>query len=55
VDTDNRPRLVGTPDQVIGELRLLEAAGVEVVALHFGEAGTDQPERFAREIAPAFS
>ena len=54
VDEDNRPRLVGTPDQFVGDLRLLEAAGVEHVTLRFGDAGIDQLELFTREIAPAF-
>ena len=55
VDAANRPRLVGTPGQVIGDLRLLEDAGVELVALRFGEVGTSQLERFAREVALAFA
>ena len=54
VDEDNRPRLVGTPDECIGDLRLLEAAGVDHLTLRFGEPGVEQLERFAREIAPAF-
>ncbi len=49
-----RPRLVGTPDQMIGDLRLLEAAGVDYVVLRFGISGTQPLERFAREVAPAF-
>jgi len=53
-DTNHRPRLVGTPDQVVGDLHLLQAAGVDNVTLRFGDAGTDQLELFAREVAPAF-
>ena len=49
-----RPRMVGTPDQMIGDLRLLEDAGVELVVLRFGTTGTAPLERFAREVAPAF-
>lgn len=54
-DADHRPRLVGTPDQVVGDLRLLEAAGVDHVTLRFGDTGVEQLERFAREVAPAFA
>lgn len=54
-DVDHRPRLVGTPEQVVGDLRLLEAAGVDSVTLRFGDAGVEQLERFAREVAPAFA
>jgi alkanesulfonate monooxygenase SsuD/methylene tetrahydromethanopterin reductase-like flavin-dependent oxidoreductase (luciferase family) len=54
VDSDNRPRLVGTPDECIGDVRLLEAAGVEHLTLRFGEPGVEQLELFAREVAPAF-
>jgi len=53
-DAANRPRLVGTPDQLIGDLRLLEAAGVDSVMLRFGAGGIDQLELFARDVAPAF-
>jgi alkanesulfonate monooxygenase SsuD/methylene tetrahydromethanopterin reductase-like flavin-dependent oxidoreductase (luciferase family) len=53
-DEDNRPRLVGTPEQFVGDLRLLEAAGVDHVMLRFGNAAIDQLELFAREVAPAF-
>ena len=55
VDDDNRPRFVGTPDQVIGDLRLLETAGVQHVTLRFGNADVAPLERFAREVRPAFS
>ncbi len=55
VAPDGRPRLVGTPDQMIADLRLLEDAGVEHVVLRFGLAGTAPLERFARDVAPAFA
>jgi len=51
---DGRPRLVGTPDQVISDLRLLEAAGVDHVTLRFGSTEVGQIERFAAEVRPAF-
>lgn len=53
VAEDGRPRLVGTPDEVVADLRLLADAGVEQVTLRFG-AAIDQLERFARDVAPAF-
>lgn len=55
VDGDNRPRLVGTPDQVIADLRLLEVAGVEHVTLRFGSTDIRDLERFVEEIRPAFA
>jgi hypothetical protein len=54
VAEDNRPRLVGTPDQLVEDLRLLVAAGVECVTLRFGDGGVPQLEWFARAVAPAF-
>ena len=52
---DGRPRLVGTPDQLISDLRLLEAAGVDHVTLRFGSTDVGQLERFATEVRPAFA
>ena len=49
-----RPRLVGTPDQLIGDLRLLADAGVDHLVLRFGQGGVAQLARFAAEVAPAF-
>jgi len=54
-DARRRPRLVGNPEQFVGDLRLLEAAGVDQVTLRFGDAGIGQLEVFAREVAPAFA
>jgi alkanesulfonate monooxygenase SsuD/methylene tetrahydromethanopterin reductase-like flavin-dependent oxidoreductase (luciferase family) len=54
LDSDGRPRFVGTADQVTADLRLLEAAGVERVTLRFGTTEVDQLERFARHVRPAF-
>jgi alkanesulfonate monooxygenase SsuD/methylene tetrahydromethanopterin reductase-like flavin-dependent oxidoreductase (luciferase family) len=51
---DGRPRLVGTPDQVVSDLRLLETAGVDHVTLRFGATDVGQLERFAAEVSPAF-
>ncbi len=55
VDDDDRPRLVGTPDQVIADLRLLEVAGVEHVTLRFASTDIRDLERFVEEIRPAFA
>jgi hypothetical protein len=44
---------VGTPDQIVGDLRLLEAAGVELATLRFGETDVEQLELFAERVAPA--
>ena len=54
-DEDGRPRLVGTPDQVIADLRLLDRAGVDHVTLRFGTTDTHQLERFAAEVTPSFA
>ncbi|MHB8467481.1 MAG: LLM class flavin-dependent oxidoreductase [Acidimicrobiales bacterium] len=54
VTADNRPRFVGTPDEVTGDLRLLAMAGVEHVVLRFGTSEPADLERFAREVRPAF-
>jgi len=54
-DDNHRPRLIGTPDQVIGDLRLLKDAGVDHVTLRFGDVDVAQLERFAAEVAPAFA
>jgi alkanesulfonate monooxygenase SsuD/methylene tetrahydromethanopterin reductase-like flavin-dependent oxidoreductase (luciferase family) len=54
VAEDNRPRYVGTPEQLIGDFRLLEEAGVDHVTLRFGSLDIGQLERFFNEICPAF-
>jgi len=54
VDADNRPRFVGTPDQVVADLRLLETAGVEHVTLRFGPVATSDLEKFASEVLTVF-
>ena len=53
VDDDNRPRFVGTPDQVISDLRLLEQAGVDHVTLRFASTDIEDLERFVAEVRPA--
>jgi alkanesulfonate monooxygenase SsuD/methylene tetrahydromethanopterin reductase-like flavin-dependent oxidoreductase (luciferase family) len=53
--TEGRPRLVGTPDQMTADLNLLADAGVEHVVLRFGHESAGQLERFAKEVAPAFT
>jgi alkanesulfonate monooxygenase SsuD/methylene tetrahydromethanopterin reductase-like flavin-dependent oxidoreductase (luciferase family) len=54
VADDNRPRFVGTPEEVAGDFRLLEEAGVDHVVLRFGSTDTQPLERFATEVMPLF-
>ncbi len=51
---DNRPRFVGTPDEVAADLRLLEEAGVDHVVLRFGSADVVPLERFSADVMPTF-
>jgi alkanesulfonate monooxygenase SsuD/methylene tetrahydromethanopterin reductase-like flavin-dependent oxidoreductase (luciferase family) len=55
VSSDGRPGLCGSPDDLISDLRSLAEAGVEHVTLRFGTTRTAPLERFAAEVAPAFS
>jgi alkanesulfonate monooxygenase SsuD/methylene tetrahydromethanopterin reductase-like flavin-dependent oxidoreductase (luciferase family) len=55
VAPDGRPRLMGSPDDLIGDLRLLADAGVDHIALRFGTLETAPLEQFAREVMPAFA
>ncbi len=52
---DNRPRFVGTPDEVADDLRLLEGVGVDHVVLRFGSAEVGALERFSEDVMPIFS
>ena len=52
---DGRPRLVGSPDDLIGDLQLLADAGVDHVTLRFGTVDLEPYERFAAEVLPAFT
>jgi alkanesulfonate monooxygenase SsuD/methylene tetrahydromethanopterin reductase-like flavin-dependent oxidoreductase (luciferase family) len=52
---DGRPRLVGSPDDLIGDLRLLADAGVDQVTLRFGTTDSTPLERFARDVMPALT
>ena len=54
-EANGRPGLVGTPDQVVADLRGLEAAGVEQITLRFGSTDTGTLERFARDVMGAWS
>jgi hypothetical protein len=45
---------VGSPDDLIGDLRLLQDAGVDHVTLRFGTVALGPYERFAAEVLPAF-
>lgn len=53
-DDDGRPRFVGTPDQLITDLDLLRAVGVDHVTLRFGTTDIGDLQRFAEEVLPAF-
>ncbi len=52
---DGRPRLVGSPEDLIGDLRLLAGAGVDHVTLRFNTTDPAQLERFARDVMPALA
>jgi alkanesulfonate monooxygenase SsuD/methylene tetrahydromethanopterin reductase-like flavin-dependent oxidoreductase (luciferase family) len=51
----NRPRFVGTPDQLVEDFGLLARAGVDHVTLRFGSTDISQLERFANEVWPALA
>ena len=55
VADDGRPRLTGSPDDLVGDLRLLETAGVDHVTLRFGTSSTAPLEQFVRDVMPAFT
>jgi alkanesulfonate monooxygenase SsuD/methylene tetrahydromethanopterin reductase-like flavin-dependent oxidoreductase (luciferase family) len=55
VADDDRPRFVGTPDEVAADLRLLQEAGVDHVVLRFGTMDTRSLERFALDVMPTFA
>lgn len=52
--SDGRPRLTGTPQQLVDDLQSLADAGVDHVTLRFGTTDTAPLERFFREVSPAF-
>ena len=54
VDADNRPRFVGTADQMIADFQSLEAAGVDHVTLRLGSTNIGDLERLATEVQSAF-
>jgi len=54
VADDDRPRFVGTPEEVAADFRLLEDAGVDHVVLRFGSLDAQPLERFAAEVMPRF-
>ena len=55
IAVDGRPGLVGTPDDLISDLRALADAGVDHVTLRFGTRDVAPLERFARDVMPAFT
>jgi alkanesulfonate monooxygenase SsuD/methylene tetrahydromethanopterin reductase-like flavin-dependent oxidoreductase (luciferase family) len=54
-ESGNAAALYGTPDEVARKLEDLQAVGVRYVLANFGGASRTSLQRFAREIAPAFS
>ena len=46
---------MGSPDDLVGDLRLLADAGVDHVTLRFGTADPAPLARFAHEVMPAFA
>jgi alkanesulfonate monooxygenase SsuD/methylene tetrahydromethanopterin reductase-like flavin-dependent oxidoreductase (luciferase family) len=52
---DGRPRLVGSPDDLVDDLRLLSDAGVDHVTLRFGTSDPAPMARFARDVMPALT
>jgi len=50
---DGRPRLVGSPDDLIGDLTLLADAGVDHITLRFATTDPTPLERFTRDVMPA--
>jgi len=54
-DAGNGAALYGTPDEIAKKLEALRAAGVTYVLASFGGSSRTSLQRFAREIAPAFS
>jgi alkanesulfonate monooxygenase SsuD/methylene tetrahydromethanopterin reductase-like flavin-dependent oxidoreductase (luciferase family) len=53
--SDGRPGLVGSPDDMIADLRSLADAGVEHITMRFASNDPAPLERFARDVMPAFS
>lgn len=54
-ETGNASALYGTPDEIAWKLEDLRAVGVRYVLANFGGASRTSLQRFAREIAPAFT
>jgi alkanesulfonate monooxygenase SsuD/methylene tetrahydromethanopterin reductase-like flavin-dependent oxidoreductase (luciferase family) len=54
VAPDGRPRLCGSPDDLVADIRLLVDAGVEHITMRFGTTDVSPLETFAREVMPAF-
>jgi len=54
VGDDDRPRFMGTADQLVADFRLLEAAGVDHVTLRFGSTEVGDLERFVTQVRSAF-
>lgn len=55
VAADGRPRLTGTPDQLVDDLQSLADAGVDHITLRFGTTHPAPLERLVREVLPALA
>jgi hypothetical protein len=60
-DLGSKSIMVGSPEKIIADLKIVEASGVSEVILYFNygrkphDMVKDQMRRFMRDIAPAFA
>lgn len=54
-EATEKTTLIGTPDEIIARLKVLEAQGIEYVLLMDLEGSLDSLRTFAREVMPEFS
>ena len=53
-EASEQSALFGTPDEIVGKLERLRAAGITSILLN-GPGSRDHLRRFARDVMPAFS